>query len=203
MKKRTTLPSIGLALMLLPVLVLPSPAQYVTPAVLDTTDMETQLDYIQERTRIYNDYRAIREDMFQKFKGNVLDSLNSFKLQIATLNSRLAEREFTIETLNSDLNRANNDREEAYRNRDSLTFLGIQMKKGVYNTIMWCVVLGLAVLSAFVFLLFKRSRVVTVQSRKELKELQEEHETYRKTSREKYEKLVVNHHNEIMKLKRG
>ena len=52
-------------------------AQYVTPAILDTATVESQLDYIQERTRIYNDFRAIRDDIFLKMKANVLDSLNA------------------------------------------------------------------------------------------------------------------------------
>ena len=43
-------------------------AQYVTPAILDTASLESQLTYIQERTRIYNDFRAIREDIFLKMK---------------------------------------------------------------------------------------------------------------------------------------
>jgi hypothetical protein len=44
---------------------------------------------------------------------------------------------------------------------------------------------------------------VTTQTRKELNNIQEEYDTYRKDSREKYEKLVVSHHNEMMKLKRS
>ena len=47
-------------------------AQYVTPAILDSATMKSQLDYIQERTRIYNDFRAIREDIFLKIKANLL-----------------------------------------------------------------------------------------------------------------------------------
>jgi hypothetical protein len=61
----------------------------------------------------------------------------------------------------------------------------------------------LAVLAAISFLLFKRAHVVTLQTKKQLEEIQEEFETHRTNSREKYEKLVVSHHNEIMKLKRS
>jgi cell division protein FtsL len=178
-------------------------AQYVMPAILDTATMDSQLEYIQERTRIYNDFRAIREDIFQKTKGNFLDSLNAAKLEIATLNSRLAEISFQIESLNSDLEKTKNDRDEAIRNRDSLSFLGIQLNKTIYNTIMWLIILGLVVVAVVVFLMYKRSRIVTVQSKKEFEEIREEFENYRKSSREKYEKLVVSHHNEIMRLKRS
>jgi hypothetical protein len=50
-------------------------------------------------------------------------------------------------------------------------------------------------------LLFKRTNRVTSQLKTELLSLQEEFEDYKRSSREKYEKLVVSHHNEIMKLK--
>ena len=178
-------------------------AQYVTPAIMDSSSLEAQLDYLQERTRIYNDFRAIREDIFLKMKGNVLDSLNATKLEIATLNSKLTERNFQIETLNTDLARLKNDRDEAIRTKDSLSFLGIQLNKALYNTILWFIILGLATLSVILFLLFKRGHVVITQTKKEFNDMHEEFESYKKSSREKHEKLVVNHHSEIMKLKRS
>ncbi len=180
-----------------------SHAQYVTPAILDSVSLESQLDYIQERTRIYNDFRAIREDIFLKIKGNALDSLNATKLEIATLNSTLTEKNSQIETLETELERAKNERDESIRNKDSLSLLGLQINKALYNTIMWFIILGLAVLAVILFLLFKRTHVVTAQTKKEFEEMKEESESYKKSSREKYEKLVINHHNEIMRLKRN
>ena len=136
-------------------------------------------------------------------KGNVLDSLNGTKLEIANLNSNLIERNFQIETLNSDLARTKNERDEAIRNKDSMSFIGIQMNKGVYNSVMWFVVLGLIVVSVVLFLLFKRAHIVTTQVKNELATMQADFEAHKNNSREKYEKLVVSHHNEIMKMKRS
>lgn len=178
-------------------------AQYVTPAILDSASLEVQLDYIQERTRIYNDFRAIREDIFLKIKENAVDSLDAAKLEIATLNSKLAERNFQIETLNSDLARVKTERDESIRNRDSLSFLGIQLNKSLYNSIMWFIVLGLAAVGVILFLLYKRTRIITVQTKKEFEGMEQEFEDHKKNAREKYEKLVISHHNEIMKLKRS
>ena len=178
-------------------------AQYTMPEIMDTATIESQMDYLQERTRIYNDYRAIRDDIFLRMKRNVIDSLVSTKLQIAHLNSRLTERNFQIETLNADLARVKNDRDQAIRTKDSLSFLGIQMNKILYNTVMWIIVLGLALLAVILILWFKRNHVVTVQTKKKLENTLEEFDTYRKSSREKYEKLVVTHHNEIIRMKRS
>ena len=171
--------------------------------VLDSALLEQQVEYLVNRTRIYDGFRAIRDDIFLKMTSNALDSLNKEKLEVAQLSTELRERDFQIENLQSDLSRAKQERDEAIRTKDSFSFLGIQMQKGAYNTFMWILVLLLLAAGAFLFLLFKRSHVVTSTTKKELENTQEEYEEYRKSSREKYEKLVVNHHNEIMKLKRS
>ncbi len=171
-------------------------------AVLDSATFEAQLEFIHKRTRVYNDFRAIREDIFLKMKLNAIDTIRKEKLEVARLNSKLIERNFQIETLNTDLSRTKNERDQSIRTKDSFVFLGIQMQKGVYNTIMWIVVLGLLSVGVILFLLFKKSFVVTSQTKHELENTQNEYEEYKKNSREKYEKLVVSHHNEIMKMKR-
>ena len=176
-------------------------AQSGALAVQDSALLEEQLDYIHENTRVYNDYRAVREDVFQKLRRNVRDTLNASRHEIEQLNSKLSEQDLQIETLNTDLARSNNEKEEAIRNRDSLSFLGIQMRKGIYNTIMWLIIVGLAAATLITITLFRRTHQVTAETKKELQSIQDEFENYRKTSREKYEKLVVSHHSEIMKLK--
>jgi len=176
-------------------------AQSGASAVLDSATISSQLDYIYENTRVYNDYRAIRDDIFLKLKRNVTDTLNAVMLEVEQLHSRLTEREFQIETLNTDLARTNKELEEAVRNRDSLSFLGIQMNKALYNTIIWFIILGLIALSVVLIMMFRRTHQLTKEVREELETVREEFELYRKSSREKYEKLVVSHHNEILKLK--
>jgi hypothetical protein len=170
-------------------------------AVLDSATMESQMNYIHTNTRVYNNFRAIRDDIFLKMKANVIDSLNAEKLQVAELNSRLTERNFHIETLNTELGRTKNERDLAIRNKDSLSILGIQMNKPVYNSVMWFVILGLAALAVIMLVFFRRSHVVTSQTKNELNNALEEFDQHRKNSREKYEKMVVSHHHEIMKLK--
>ncbi len=176
-------------------------AQSGALAVLDSALLEAQLDYVHENTRVYNDFRAIRDDIFLKLKRNVKDTLNATKLEVEELNSRLTQRDFQIESLTTDLTRTKNEKDEAIRNRDSRSFIGIQMNKTLYSSIMWFIILGLAALAVITFILFMRSHRVTKDVKNELQSTQDEFDLYRKSSREKYEKLVVSHHNEIMRLK--
>ncbi len=171
-------------------------------AVLDSASLEAQLEYLQQKTRVYDEFRAIRDDVFRKAKKNAIDSLNVQKLEVARLNSEISEREFEIETLNTNLSRTKVERDQAIRTKDSFVFFGMETQKGVYNMIMWILVLGFLSGSVLLFILFKRSYVVTTQTRSELESIQGEFEEYRKSSREKYEKLVISHHNDLMKMKK-
>jgi len=201
--KKTLLPKAAAILLfiLLASFTQKSHAQSGILAVLDSATLENQLEYVHSNTRVYNNFRAIREDVFLKMKNNVIDTLVEEKLQLAQLNSRLSERNFQIETLNTDLSRAKNERDEAIKNKNSISVLGIGMNKTVYNSVMWFIVLGLAAFAVIMFVLFRRSHTVTNQTKSELETAQNEFTEYRKSAREKYEKLVVSHHHEIMKLK--
>jgi len=179
----------------------PASAQSGILAVQDSATLEAQMEYLHQNTRVYNNFRAIRDDVFLKMKRNVIDTLNGEKLLVAQLNSRLTERDFQIESLNTELGRTKNERDDAITNKNSLTIFGISMNKAVYNSVMWFVVLGLAALAIIMLVLFKRSHLVTSQTKKELETTLNEFEEYRKNAREKYEKMVVSHHHEIMKLK--
>ena len=177
--------------------------QDVLPEVFDTATIDGQLDYLEQRTRIYNGFRAIREDMFQAAVESVQDTILEATATIGRLSSDIAERDSRIELLRNDLERAREERDQAIRTKDSFSLFGLDINKGIYNTIVWLIVLGLAAAAVIIFLLFKRSHTVTSQLKRELGETREEFDAYRQSAREKQEKLVVAHHNEIMKLKKG
>ncbi len=175
--------------------------QTTMPEVMDTGTLEAQLNYIHERTRIYENYRAIREDIFQKMRSNAMDSLTAAKSNINNLDLLLSESNAEIDSLNQTLQDTKDERDLAIVNKNSLSFLGITMSKALYNTIMWLVVIGLTVILILLSLFFSRNRSITVQLRKDLNEVKKEFDEYRQSSRERYEKLVVSHFNEIKRLK--
>ena len=78
-------------------------AQSGASAVLDSATLDAQLNYIHENTRVYNDYRAIRDDIFLKMKRNVRDTLNASRLNVEELKCLLSVRDFEIVTLETDV----------------------------------------------------------------------------------------------------
>jgi predicted nucleic acid-binding Zn-ribbon protein len=179
----------------------PGMGQTSMPEILNEGTLEQQYEYLHDRTRIYNNFRAIREDMFQKIRTNSLDSLDAVKADLQQLETRFREANGTIQSQQADLQETNEKLNLAIKNRDSLSFLGIQMHKALYNSIVWIIIAALAFLAGVLFLSNKRLMTTARRNRKDLEETREEFEVHRKQSREKYEQMVVKHHNEIRKLK--
>lgn len=171
------------------------------PEELQTGTLGEQFKYLEDRTRIYQNYRAIREDMFQQIMENSNDSLIYQKGEVTRLRGELQDLENRHAGVQEELNRTQDEKDEAIRNRDQLVFLGIPMAKQLYNSIVWIIIIGLSALSVILFLTAKRSVSSAKNCRRDLEELKEEYEAHRKSAREKYEQAVVKHHKELQKLK--
>jgi wyosine [tRNA(Phe)-imidazoG37] synthetase (radical SAM superfamily) len=173
------------------------------PEILTTGTLQEQLNYVQEHTLIYENYRAIREDMFQKIKENASDSLSAAKTKINGLKNFTFRLNGTIDSLNGSLGSTKNSLEEITKTKNSIRLFGIEVNKISYNAIMWMIIAGLLTLLAMGFIAFKRNMIITVRTKKEFEELKNEFEAYRKTAREAREKMSMAHFNEIKKLKGG
>ena len=171
------------------------------PEVMENGSLKDQMNYVNEKTRIYENYRAIREDIFQKMKTNSLDSLNASKKEIIELHNNQSELETNIVELNGEINTLNENLEEAVINRDSLTLFGVRMNKAAYNKLLWTIIIALVALTIIVFLMFRRGHAVTKIAKTDLEDIKSEFETFRKVAHENKEKLIVGHFNEIKKLR--
>jgi predicted PurR-regulated permease PerM len=177
--------------------------QNTLPDELTKNPLKEQLKYLEDRTRIYENYRAIREDMFQKLKDNVTDTLSATNRRIAKLNKTTLLLNQTIDSLRTDLESTKTRMEEMTSTKNSIRVIGMEVNKSTYNRIMWTILTGLVAILLLGFLVFKRNLSQTSNTNKELHELKNEFEAYRKTSREAREKLTMDHFNEIKRLKGG
>ncbi|TVQ15056.1 MAG: hypothetical protein EA361_06595 [Bacteroidetes bacterium] len=171
------------------------------PEVLEEGTLSEQYEYLHERTNIYNNFRAIREDMFRKIRRNSIDSLNSAYAEIRQLNQQIAKQQSGIDSLNALQETTASERDTAIRDRDSLFLLGIPMTKTFYNVLLWSIIIGLAIVLLVIVVLFKRAHLIAGQKTREMKELQDEFDEYRKTSRERFEQQSIDHFNEVKRLR--
>lgn len=176
-------------------------SQNLIPEMNSQSSLEGQLDYVEEHTRIYENFRAIREDVFQKLKSNITDSISASKKKIQNLNSLNYGIKNSYDSLQASLETTKTRLDEMTLTKESVPFLGMDVNKTTYNSIMWTLVFGLIILLAIGYFVFNRNRIVTVSTKNALEDLKIEFEKYRKTTREAREKADMAHFNEIQKLR--
>ena len=173
------------------------------PEVMDNGSLEEQKAYLEERMNNYNGYRAVREDIFLKILKNGVDSLNAAKQEISKLEETGLQKDEEIGTLNNSLNTAREELADAIQNRDSLVLFGIVMAKSLYNMILWGIILGMVIILVIGGIILSRNVSSLKEMKNNLENTAEEFEEFRKKSREKTEQMVINHFNEIKKLREG
>ena len=171
------------------------------PEEFNKGTLREQMNYLEDRTRIYESYRAVREDMFQKIKVNALDSLNQAKNKIIKLNSQTILLNQTIDSLKTSLATNQTSMDDITKERNSIQLLGMNVDKSTYNTVVWAIIAILLVILALGYVIFKRNLLVINNTKKDLKDLNLEFEAYRKTSREAREKMTMDHFLEVKRLK--
>jgi len=171
------------------------------PDELTTGTIREQINYIENKTRIYDDFRAIREDMFRKINGNILDTLNAEKTRIAELKILNSALNSKTDSLNNLLQSTRKNLETMTATKNQISVLGLGVNKKTYNAIMWILVGLLLFLMIIGFLIFKRNLVVLVRTEKDLKELKDEFAAYRQSSRIAREKVEMDLFRANQKLK--
>jgi hypothetical protein len=173
------------------------------PDALLKSTIKEQIKYLNEKTLIYEGYRAIREDMFQKLNSNFSDTLAGANARINNLNTMVSELRHKVDSLKAELEATKSSLETAVTTKNSIKLFGRDVNKTSYNAIMWLTIIILAVMLSIVFMAFKRSLAITHNTQKELKDLNDEYLTYKKTAREAREKMSMDHFNELKKMRGG
>jgi uncharacterized protein HemX len=170
-------------------------------ATLDKGPIAGQFDYAIEESSKYEEYRVVRTTWLYKLKSNVIDSLANLETTINQKESQIDSLNNEITTLNNNLTTAKDEMNKAVTQKDSISFLGSELSKGKYNSIMWGIVLILAVGATLLFMLFKRSHYLTAETKEKHRELEKEYDDHRKRTLEKEKNMARQHLNELNKIR--
>ncbi len=168
---------------------------------LEEAPIAEQFDYTIEKSNRYEQFRVVRIAWLNKLKSNVSDTLKVLHKQIADNQKQLNSHQQRIDSLNSQIGKLNTQLEKAVKEKNSFSFMGAQFSKGGYQSFMWGLVVILATGLAIFILLFKRSNIVTAQTKTMYADLQKEFDDHRKRSLEREKVMARNHLNELNKLR--
>lgn len=159
-------------------------------AISDTTDIKGQFEYLYKTSNRYEQYKVILIDAYNQLKENSLDSINMYKSEINGLQNEINGLNDDLFTQKDEIEQLNDRLESALNAENSIGLLGVQITKGVYNLIMWVLVLILSGISVIVMLLYKRGHQVVRSTKERLAEVKQEFETHRKNTLVREQKLA-------------
>lgn len=151
--------------------------------------ISSQFEYVKSVSSNYQEYKVVRRAHLDRLESNINDSISSFQRQVAELKVQINEQQAAVDQLRGEITQTNQDLERAIAEKDSFTFLGTLVHKNLYNNLVWGAIILLALVLVISYFRFKRSHVVTAETKKRLDEIQEEYDQYRKNTLERERKL--------------
>jgi ABC-type multidrug transport system fused ATPase/permease subunit len=166
------------------------------------TSLERQYEVFKENLNFWNGNYFLNETQLNEFYRALTDS-------IAALENEIGDKAETVNTLRSELNTTNQQLENAkaeletsIKNQNAISVFGQNIDKSIYTLFMSLFILALLVFLGIVFLLYRRSNVVTVRTKKDLSELKQEFEIHKKNALERYTKINMELHRTRMEKNR-
>ena len=162
-------------------------------------DLNSQFLYLEKTSTNYKEYKVITKTKFLQLHKNVLDSI---VIQHTLLNQQQRENKnklTEISNLNIKLNNIHKELQQANKNKDSITVMGICMIKDNYNLIIGIIILSLLVTTLFFFYKFTNSNILTKEAKEQLEETQKEYEHHQRTSLRKLQEVSRKLQDELIK----
>ncbi len=166
---------------------------------LDAGTIDSQYDYIWKSSNKYQDHKVVRAFKLNKFRDNVIDSLNALQLEIISLNSRIVSKNSSNRGLNTTIDTLNTQLIQAISEKESFSILGTSTSKPVFKSLFWTITFLLGFLLIFSFFRLKSKTSIAKEARSNFSMLEHEFEDFKKRSREKEQVLARQLQNEINK----
>ena len=163
------------------------------------TTLEGVFQQLIDRSGAWQNFKMLDRGKLAAFQRSMTDSINGVRSQLVAEKQKVKENEATIKELNDKITEIQAALDQTKDQKDSVSFFGALVSKGIYNTIMWGIVLALASLLVLYIYKFSNGNVVTKKSINDLNELQEEYENYRKAAIEREQKVRRQLQDEINK----
>lgn len=159
-----------------------------------------------EKSENYQLYKVIKKTELTEVWQQVQDSLQGLRRQLVEERGKIGKHTGNIASLQKELKEVNEKLEAISKEKDSISFLGMQINKNSYSSFLWVIIFLILGGAALLFFLFLNSNKVTVQSKASYDSLFSQFEEYKAVKIEVERKLrreLQTQMNTIEELKRN
>jgi len=166
---------------------------------LDSGSIENQFDYIITKSSGFKEFQLIRKTSILKVKEHALDSLRIVREELKTSKESFRGTDKMIKQLKGEVVSLQGEIEELSQVKDEVTFLGGSCTKATYNSIVWSIIIVLALALAFFVFQFKNNFVVNKRNKDGINKLEDELDQSKKKALKKEQELMRKLQDEVNK----
>ncbi|HZW78060.1 MAG TPA: hypothetical protein VFF21_07125 [Flavobacteriaceae bacterium] len=161
--------------------------------------LDHQMTEVFDKSNSYQEYKVIKKVQLASLRKNIHDSIASLQQKIAAQQKDLSLQLATIDTLNSNLKRTEEDLRVSQEKEDGIVVFGMLTSKSTYNALMFSIIGILLLIGGFLFYRFLISHKIINSAELTIAEMEIEIEDYRRNSLEREQKLRRKLQDEINK----
>lgn len=117
----------------------------------DNTPLRTVLSDIMSESESYQEYKVIKASKLLNFRTAMSDSINGYQLQIKNLEMSVVETKAELKTIQAELNMIKDKLMVSESENAKIGFLGLSVRKGFYNALVWSIIALLATIVVVVY----------------------------------------------------
>lgn len=170
-----------------------------TSKIEQPNTVENQFKKLYKNSNNYQIYKVIKKNEFLSLQKNILDSVKVIKEDAVSKQLKINEQLKNITSLQTKIDTLKSNLSVSIEKEDAISFIGIPLKKGTYNSILWSIIGALLFGLAFFIYRFKNSNTVTKETKDLLIDVEHEFEQYKRNSIDKEQKLRRQLQDEINK----
>jgi len=156
-------------------------------AIADTID--SQFEHVIESSGTYQEYKVIKIRRINDLRETTRNQIVMLEQQIDSLHKKITTQQSQADQLHQKLDQANADITQLTKRKDEFSFLGTAIQKDTYSTMVWSIILVLAIVLAVFIYKFKQSHNITTEARNNLSDKEQELNNFRKKALEEQQKL--------------
>jgi len=191
-----------LAVLILIILISRNGFSQANKKFIDTGSVKNQFDYLIKKSNRYQNYKVVQYNWLRKLKLNVADTLVENQKEILGNYKIINTQKATIDSLQAIIKNSNETIQTLTTEKQSISFLGIQINKATFKSILFFIIGALAILLVFFISKFKQSNSITQHTKEALKELEDEYNEHRTRALEREQKVMRKLQDELNKNKK-
>ena len=168
---------------------------------LNEGTIDNQFEFVIRRSPRWQDFKNVKTTWLYALKAHTLDTLKVLHKQLDDTKAVVETKQKEIDVLKSNLSTTQSTLDATNIEKDSMSLFGMQMSKGLYNTLLWSVIAGLLAMLLFFIFKFKNSNSITRAAKKSLDETEFEFEEHRRSALEREQKVRRQLQDELNKQK--